>query len=90
MDAAPNKNNAINSSFFILPSHVNSYLMETIDDNERLFFVDLHTRWIFLACLVVSEGRVEPVLKIIHRIEDGRQEEVKKSPQFREIILFIC
>ena len=50
--------------------------MKTVNDEQLLFLLELHISF------GASERRIEPLLKVLHRIEDARQQEIQQRPQF--------
>lgn len=55
--------------------------MQTTNDQNRLLLVQLH--------LFTSdcEGRVEPLLERVARLEDRREQEVQQGPQLGQLVL---
>lgn len=57
--------------------------MQTFDDKERFFFIQLD----LIASSRVCEWSVEPFLERLDRIEDLGKDEVQQGPQFGKIVL---
>ena len=55
--------------------------MQTTNNKNSFLFVKLHL------LSGGGEGSVEPLLEGIAGLEDGRQQEVKKRPKLRELVL---
>lgn len=59
--------------------------METLDDQQLLFFVQLH----LVLHALVGKGRVEPLLERLDRVEDLGQCKVEQGPQFGQVVLHV-
>lgn len=56
-------------------------LVETVDDEQRLFLVDVDV------LDGVGKRRIEPLLKVLDRVEDARQQKVEQRPQLWKRVL---
>jgi hypothetical protein len=56
--------------------------VQTLDDKERLFFVQLN----LVSSIGVGERRVEPLIEQLNRVEDLGENEVEEGPKFREVV----
>ena len=58
-------------------------LLETTNDEERLFFVQLN----LVGSTRVGEGCVEPLIERFHGIEDFGEDEIEEGPKFGKVVL---
>ena len=59
------------------------HLVQTTNDEQRLFFVQLD----LVLATGVGEGRIEPLVEALHRAEDFREYKVEQCPQLRQVVL---
>ena len=59
------------------------HLMQTTNDEERLFFVQLN----LVGSTRVGEGCVEPLIERFHGIEDFGEDEIEEGPKFGKVVL---
>lgn len=59
------------------------HLVQTTNDEQRLFFVQLD----LVLAAGVGEGRIEPLVEALDRAEDFREHKVEQRPQLGQVVL---